>query len=572
MYTSQGRTEFTVPTTSGTAVLKRRTFGPHPIIEHFLKRMNLAEIIHDCLGKGCHGSEGALTHADVVRLLVHNIIVSAVPLYRISEWSALVEPEALALRAEQSAGINDDRIARSLDAMGSPRARNLFFRLALRVMKDFAVATKRIHFDTTTVTLRGDYRNSHHEPLITHGHNKDGRPDLKQLVFGLAISSDGGAALLHGVFSGNKVDDTLHCGTIDALRRLLTRNDFIYVADSKLSSNENLAYIDEGGGKFVTVYPAQRKETKEFFEQLRRGQAVRWQTLSVKEKESYGQRRAERYWCCSLSEQKTTHGYRLLWVRSSHKKEVDRLSRELSIHKSVNEFNALKLNRGNLTTRAQISKALGAIVAKHKVKQFITVEILHRFDTTAPPFRRKRHIKRRDEPSHKHQKCLYYLKITKNKAALEAQEKVDGVFPLVTNLAGDYDIGEVLDIYKYQPYVEKKFALLKSELCVAPIFLKKPHRVAAMLHIYFIAIACASLIERSIRMAMKQSNVEQVELLPEQRFTKNPTCPRVLEAFSDLCVHEVVHPAQPTIVFPMMLTERQKLLLKLLEVPESAYS
>ena len=377
-------------------------------------------------------------------------------------------------------------------------------------------------------------------------------------------------ALLHGVYSGNKVDDSLHCDTIDALRKLLTRNDFIYVADSKLSSNENLAYINEGGGMFVTVYPAQRKETKVFFEQLRRGAAVKWQTLSVKENESHAQRRTERYWFCSHSEQKTNHGYRLLWVRSSHKKEVDRLYRESAMHKTIKKLDALKLNRGKLTTRVQISKAINAIMAKHKTKRFVTVEILHRFDTL--PLQRKRRIKRSDEPSHKHHKCLYYLKITENKDAIEAEEKVDGVFPLVTNLSANYDIGEVLEIYKYQPYVEKKFALLKSELCVAPIFLKKPNRVAAMLHIYFIAIVCASLIERSIRMAMKQSNIEQVELLPEQRFTKNPTCPRVLEAFSDLCVHEVEYPTQDTIVFPMTLTERQKSLLKLLEIPESTYS
>lgn len=574
MYTSQGRSEFTAFTAQGPAVLRRRYHGPHPIIQHYLRRMNLVGIVEECLGKGCrHSGEGpCLTHADVVCILVHNIIVSAVPLYRISQWAASVEASAMGLRAEQNAGINDDRIARTLDAVGSARARNLFFRLALRVMKDFSVATQRIHFDTTTVTLRGDYRSSRYEPRIARGHNKDGCPDLKQLVFGLGISADGAVALYHGVFSGNKVDDTLHCGTVEALRKLLAHDDFIYVADSKLASNENLAHIDEGGGKFVTVYPARRREVKEFLEQLRTGPQLRWRTLSVKRNESYDRKRGERYWSCNVSEQECRNGYRILWVRSSHKKEVDRLSRGESVRQAIAKLNALKLNRGVLKTRAQVTKAAATIVAKHKVTRFVTVEVVHRFDTTPSCSGRRRRIKRRSEPSHRNHSCLYYLKVVRNEKAMKKEENVDGVFPLVTNLPRDYGIAQVLEIYKYQPYVEKRFALLKSELCVAPIFLKKPRRVAAMLQVYFIAIVCASLIERSIRMAMKRNNIAHIELLPEQRFTKNPTCPRVLEAFTDLCVHEVKQPNQSTIVFPTTLTERQKKLLKLLQISESNYT
>ena len=55
----------------------------------------------------------------------------------------------------------------------------MFFRLALRIIKDFKLETHRIHFDTTTVTLSGTYEGSRVEPRITFGYNKDHRPDLK---------------------------------------------------------------------------------------------------------------------------------------------------------------------------------------------------------------------------------------------------------------------------------------------------------------------------------------------------------------------------------------------------------
>ncbi len=74
-------------------------------------------------------------------------------------------------------------------------------------------------------------------------------------------------------------------------------------------------------------------------------------------------------------------------------------------------------------------------------------------------------------PSHKDQPYRYYLQIAPNTTALEQRKNVDGVFPLVTNLdTHQYGAAEVLSIYKYQPYVEKKFALLKSEQCVCPLF------------------------------------------------------------------------------------------------------
>ncbi len=284
-----------------------------------------------------------------------------------------------------------------------------------------------------------------------------------------------------------------------------------------------------------------------------------------------GQTKPQRYYRCADSEQLTADGYRLLWVRSSYKKSIDRCSREAAIERAIAELSALKLNRGRLSTRAQITKAHNTIVTKYKVKRFLTVHIAYRFEQPPRP-KRRRHIRRARQPSHKQQRCLYYLKISRNQAAIKAETKVDGVFPLITNLDTTHGIREVLNIYKYQPYVEKKFALLKSELRVAPMFLKKPRRIAAMLHVYFIAIMAASLIERTVRTAMRQGHIEQLELLPEQRFTKDPTCPRVLEAFNDLCEHVVAQPGNQPLLFPLALTEQQKMLLHLLDVPESAYS
>jgi transposase len=102
-----------------------------------------------------------------------------------------VEPHVLGLTPSQHLAINDDRVARALDALTSERGRSIWFRLALRLIKQFELATPRFHHDTTTVTFHGAYARPHGEPQITYGHNKDHRPDLKQLVFGLTATADG---------------------------------------------------------------------------------------------------------------------------------------------------------------------------------------------------------------------------------------------------------------------------------------------------------------------------------------------------------------------------------------------
>ena len=63
---------------------------------------------------------------------------------------------------------------------------------------------------------------------------------------------------------GNASDSRTHIETWNALRAVAGRADFLYVADSKLCSRENMDYIARAGGRFVTVLPRTRLEDQEF--------------------------------------------------------------------------------------------------------------------------------------------------------------------------------------------------------------------------------------------------------------------------------------------------------------------
>lgn len=532
--------------------------------------MNLHDLVSGCLGTGTRGEEGdSLTHAQVLEVLVHNLVVSPVPLYRLADWIAPLEASAFGLTESQKKRLNDDRVGRTLEALASVRGRSLFFRLALRMLKEFQLQTHRIHFDTTSVTFHGNYAASVAEPVISRGYNKDHRPDLKQLLFGLNVTADGAVPLLHRLHSGNRTDDTLHPSNVEALWRLLGREDFIYVADSKLCTKRNLALIDNANGKFVTVLPRSRKEDKRFRQHLRE-KGVRWRFLMARPSTRRASDPPTRYYTCKAPIEQTEDGYRLGWIRSSEKVRRDRQARKAALTKALTALETLsqRLNQGKLKRAAAIGNAVRAILSEHGVSEFLEVRVRWTIKIETRYLRRGR--PKRGEAGRQVRTRTFFLETRRRKERLDAEARTDGVFPIVSNLGRDHGKRKLLTIYKYQPYVEKRFSALKSELWVTPAFLKKPARVAGMLHAYFVALAASGLIERTVRLNMERTGLAELPLFPEGRTTQTPTCPRALEAFTALTWYEFEQGDQH-VCFALKLDKLQRDLLRLLEVPKEVY-
>jgi len=133
-----------------------------------------------------------------------------------------------------------------------------------------------LHNDSTTISFFGAYSNAAEEGVqrgrptlaITYGHSKDHRPDLKQLLYILTVTEDGGVPVYFATKSGNTTDDRTHQETWDLLRELVGSVNFLYVADCKLATMDNMRYIDQQGGRFVSVLPATRKEDAQFRKSL----------------------------------------------------------------------------------------------------------------------------------------------------------------------------------------------------------------------------------------------------------------------------------------------------------------
>ena len=566
MYTRQASGERKVRTPAGPASLRIHLVGPHPILLHFLARMSFPSIVASCLGRS---REGLLDHAQALGVLVQNILLSPAPLYRIAQWAEPVEPEGLGLTDAEKRSLNDDRIARALDALAAPKGKSLFFHLAIHIIKQFELDTRRIHHDTTTVSFHGRYDGSVDDPRIVRGHSKGHRPDLKQLVFGLNVTADGAVPVSHEIHSGNRTDDSIHRGNLERLRRLLGRDDFVYVADGKLCTRKNLRYLDSYGGKFVTVLPRTRAEDRTMRELLRQGAAVRWRrTLVVEARKKDDPPDVYRTTTDKVAQ--TGEGYRIVWCRSSQKAALDAAAREAEVRKSEGELHdlAVKLNRGRRKKRKAVRQEIAAILRRRGTGGYLNVRLDSR------EIRQTRHLRRgrpgSGAPLGEIRIRRLALTVSRNKLALRAEARTDGVFPLITNLEKTSRKG-ILLIYKDQPFVEKRHALFKTELGVAPVYLKKPHRAAGLIHATFLAMMVDALIERTVRRAMARRGIDRLPILPEGRSSPAPTAARILETFSDVAWYEFERP-EDRVVFPVRLTALQQNLLKLLGMEASAYS
>ena len=115
---------------------------------------------------------------------------------------------------------------------------------------------------------------------------------------------------------------------------------------------------------------------------------------------------------------------------------------------------------------------------------------------------------------------LIAFEINEDHEAIRRDALADGLFPLITN-SESLSLVEVLGKYKYQPFLEKRFEQLKNALAAAPVFLKKPERIASRLCLDFFAQLINALLERELRRQMKRRRIPSLPLYPEGRLCKS---------------------------------------------------
>jgi transposase len=550
------------------------TLGALPILNAFLDRLGVDELLARALPAD---SRATLAPATALGVLLRAIAEGRGPLYQLSDWVAERDPDLLGLDPEQRHLLNDDRLGRALDRLFDADRAALQIELVLNAIRRFDIATDEFHNDSTTITFSGIYEERKEKPpstrsspdpaKITYGHNKDHRNDLKQLLWILTVSADEAVPILGRVADGNTEDSQTHRQTWDTLRALVGRSDFLYVADSKLCTRENMDHIDRHGGRFLTVLPRSRKEDELFREWLQDHQPD-WLTV----REELGRDRQPELHLMTEAPWPSADGYRVVWVLSSAKARRDAHGRQERIVRASRQLDQLAERmhgpKTRIRTRQQAQQAVSAILHESGCEAF--------FETTVNPATVESY--QQDGPGRpgpdtryrRRQQARMRLSWTVRPDQVARQARSDGMFPLITNCR-QLSLAELLDHYKYQPRLERRHEQLKSGLLVAPVWLKKPGRIEALLFLYFVALLVRALIEREVRRQMRSQGLRSLPIYPEARECSAPTAERILALFAGLQRHDLLDSEQIVDSFHPDLTNLQRRLVTLLGLPLDLY-
>ena len=351
-------------------------------------------------------------------------------------------------------GVSDDELYRAMDFLLDCSERvqeSVFFSLANLLNLEVDV----IFFDTTSTYFEIDVDEDTLDeeepagrPLRRLGHSKDHRPDLPQVVIGLAVTREG-IPVRVWVWPGNRNDQTL----VEQVKRDLAGwrlGRAIYVVDSGFSGRDNLRHLRSGGGHYIAGVKLRSgmPETEQALSRQGRYRQVR-DNLRVKEVRVGDGDAAVRYVVC----------------HNPAEAERDRTKRQQRIERIEAELARLDAQRQRAKTKTEREQHLRGECAL------------------------------RDHPTlsrYLHQTTSGRLSL--DRARIAAEERLDGKYLLTTSdpslSAEDVALG-----YKQLQEAERSFRDLKGTLLLRPVFHRKDERIRAHVLICFLALVLVRLAE-----------------------------------------------------------------------------
>jgi transposase len=545
------------------------------LINHVLGRLGLEAMLAEAVPTTDRRQR--LAHSQALGVLLRSILVEREPIYRQQETVATFSPEAFGLTAGDLAHVGDDVIGRALDRLFDADRGTLLTRVVVAAVQRFDLALDELHDDSTSIKFSGQYRKAKgrrvrgkRAPFITHGYSKDHRPDLKQLLFILTTTHDGGVPVQFRCSDGNTSDVVTHEQTWDSLCQVTGRPGFLYVADCKLCNEDAMNHIDRKRGRFLTVMPRTRLEDREFREWIQRHEPP-WEIVRDEENRRDKDGPRDR-WRAFKHHLPSKEGWPVIWVWSALlalNQEQSRRERIAKAEELLGELEAqLKGSKARRRSYEEVHQRVDAILAGQQVHRWLEVQIQgteeHRFKqaTAGRPGPDTRYVRRT--------KRGWRIDWKVDENMIEYDRKSDGMYPLLTN-DRTLSIQDAFAAHRRQPAIEKRFEQLKTVFELAPVFLKNEARIEAFFCLYFLALLVQALLERELRRGMKAEGVAELPIYPEERRCHRPTAEQVFRLFSHQARTVLGIGGNDVRVVEPVLTDLQREILHLVGVPASAY-
>jgi transposase len=404
--------------------------------------------------------------------------------------------------------LTDYTLGHTLDQISKYGASELFASVAFETAMEQDLLGMINHLDSTSFSVHGNYEVQDDPSVIeiTHGHSKDHRPDLKQVVLSLVANGPSAMPIFMEPLDGNSSDKESFHETIKKMqafqKQIHFEKDFKWVADSALYAADKLLKSDY---QWLTRVPETIKEARSLVEKS--DETIAWKESSKGYKmaffeSSYGD--VAQRWLLVFSEQ-------------AYQREKKTFDKGLKSEASALTKALWHLGNTVFGCETDALSALKVIVKKYHFHE-IAYKIVAVLKNKGPG---------RPKIGEEKKKVVGYkveASFAENRTAIERRLNRKGRFILATNdlNAQQYPDSQMLLEYKEQQKVERGFRFLKDPwFMVDSIFLKLPRRVEALMMIMTLCLMVYNIAQYRLREALKAEN----ETLPNQlgKPIQNPT-------------------------------------------------
>ncbi len=541
-----------------------------PIVKAYADKIGVVEVINQLVP-----TEMDIDPGTIVLGMILDTLRGRSPLYRLQDSFAQQDTELLFGKAIPAEAFNDDTVGRVLDRLYDTGTIKLFTACAVRADQVFGLDKRYVHFDTTSVSVYGDYlpREDQQEQeqevpfTITHGYSKDKRPDLKQFVFA-TLCVERAVPIWGAPADGNASDKTVNNTLLSNIATFLAKHGvapgaYIYVADAALVTEDTLAAL--GDTLFITRLPATYNECERLI-----AEAVAqdtWEEIGrLAHTKPTTHRPATSY--KAYEGEVILYGtpYRAVVIRSSaqDKRRQQRLEREIQTSYSTVQTAARLAAQQEYFCRADAEAAAAQLRAQPTAYHRVEVAVTER-----PLYGRGRPSAHKPRPV---KAMRYRLKTTVSTQTerIARLEEEAGCFVLLTNVptAGDlaHSASDILAGYKDQYGTEQNYGFLKDPVIVNSLFLKKPERIEALGLILLLALLIWRLMERALRRYVDTTSTPLMGW--DKQATERPTSFMMVTKFAGVIVLKLGDHRQ--LARPLSVVQQQYLLA--LDVPAACFT
>jgi transposase len=427
----------------------------------------------------------------------------------------------------QASDFNHWKLGRELEHLFDFGVGHLFAEISLEVCQEQGIDRSLCHGDTTSFSFCGSYEDQAEEAVqITYGYSKDHRPDLKQIVWEMAVSEDWGIPLLCAAWSGNASDSEIFHQRLRKLKTAFLAGhwpNLISIHDSKGYSKRNQVWFDHL--HFVSRVPATYADHDKCVKQaISQGN---W--IAVDDSE-------QKFW-----QEFNRDGERWLVVYSLAGEDRSRnnLSKAITKEKVALSQKLARLKRKCFGCEADARQAATELFSKAKYHRYsqLQVEAI------------TKHVGR-GRPKADSEKILDHWRvigaqIEEDVLKLVSLDRERACYIVATNVPLERMSGrDVVEAYGKQSTVERGFRFLKDPLFfTSALFLKKPERVQGLLMVMTLAMMVYALAERRLRQILAATG----ETLPNQIKlpTRTPTLRWVFQMLDGIHRVHLTLPGQP---------------------------